>query len=87
MTGIVRNGASHSDRNDIPYHMSLSGMLLNSGDGTFQCVVSGDMSVLVGTFTDNTGGPAMMIAQKRGVITSYSIHYTKLYERSTTPSS
>lgn len=66
MTGIVRNGASLSDRNDIPYHMSLSGMLLNSGDSTFQCVVSGDMSVMVGTFTDNTGGPAMMIAQKRG---------------------
>jgi hypothetical protein len=66
MTGIVRNGAPLSDRNDIPYHMSLSGMLLNSGDSTFQCVVSGDMSVIVGTFTDNTGGPAMMIAQKRG---------------------
>lgn len=66
MTGIVRNGSSLSDRNDIPYHMSLSGMLLNSGDSTFQCVVSGDMSVIVGTFTDNTGGPAMMIAQKRG---------------------
>ena len=66
MTGIVRNGASLSDRSDIPYHMSLSGMLLNSGDSTFQCVVSGDMSVIVGTFTDNNGGPAMMIAQKRG---------------------
>ncbi|MGB7971436.1 MAG: hypothetical protein WCF31_05640, partial [Candidatus Deferrimicrobiaceae bacterium] len=66
MTGIVRNGSSLSDRNDIPYHMSLSGMLLNSGDSTFQCVVSGDMSVIVGTFTDNNGGPAMMIAQKRG---------------------
>lgn len=65
MTGIVRNGSSLSDRNDIPYHMSLSGMILNPGDDTFQCVVSGDMSVMVGTFTDNTGGPAMMIAQKR----------------------
>jgi hypothetical protein len=66
MTGIVRNGTPLSDRADIPYSMSLSGMLLNPGDNTFQCVVSRDMSVMVATFTDNTGGPAMMIGQKRG---------------------
>jgi hypothetical protein len=41
-------------------------MLLNPGDNTFQCVVSRDRSVMVATFTDNTGGPAMMIGQKRG---------------------
>ena len=46
--------------------MSLSGMLLNPGDNTFQCVVSRDMTVMIATFTDGTGGPAMMIAQKRG---------------------
>jgi hypothetical protein len=66
MTGIVRNGTPLSDRADIPYTMSLSGMLLNPGDNTFQCVVSRDMSVMAATFTDNTFGPAMMIAQKRG---------------------
>ena len=66
MTGIVRNGTPMSAREDIPYTMSLSGMLLNPGDNTFQCVVSRDMSVMVATFTDNTGGPAMMIGQKRG---------------------
>jgi len=66
MTGIVRNGSSSSDRDNIPYTMSLSGMLLNPGDNTFQCVVSSDMSVMVATFTDTTGGPAMMISQKRG---------------------
>jgi len=66
MTGIVRNGTSLPSRDGIPYGMSLSGMLLDPGDGTFQCVVSGDMTVMVGTFTDTTGGPAMMIAQKRG---------------------
>ena len=66
MTGIVRNGTSLSDRGNIPYTMSLSGMLLNPGDNTFQCVVSRDMSVMVATFTDNAGGPAMMIGQKRG---------------------
>ena len=66
MTGIVRNGTSLGDRDGIPYTMSLSGMLLNPGDNTFQCVVSRDMSVMVSTFTDNTGGPAMMIGQKRG---------------------
>jgi hypothetical protein len=66
MTGIVRNGTSLSAREDIPYTMSLSGMLLNPGDNTFQCVVSKDMSMMVATFTDNTGGPAMMIGQKRG---------------------
>jgi len=66
MTGIVRNGSSASSRVDIPYTMSLSGILLNPGDNTFQCVVSRDMSVMVSTFTDNTGGPAMMIGQKRG---------------------
>jgi hypothetical protein len=66
MTGIVRNGTSLSARDDIPYTMSLSGMLLNPGDNTFQCVVSKDRSVMVATFTDNTGGPAMMIGQKRG---------------------
>ena len=63
MTGIVRNGSSMSSRGNIPYTMSLSGMLLNPGDNTFQCVVSKDMSVMVATFTDNTGGPAMMIAR------------------------
>ena len=66
MTGIVRNGSSASSRMNIPYTMSLSGMLLNPGDNTFQCVVSRDMSVMVATFTDSTGGPAMMIGQKRG---------------------
>jgi hypothetical protein len=66
MTGIVRNGTPLPSRDGIPYSMSLSGMLLNPGDNTFQCVVSGDMSLMVGTFTDNTGGPAMMIGQKRG---------------------
>jgi hypothetical protein len=66
MTGIVRNGASLPDRGGIPYTMSLSGMLLNPGDNTFQCVVSRDGSAMVATFTDNTGGPAMMIGQLRG---------------------
>jgi hypothetical protein len=66
MTGIVRNGNSLSARNDISFTLSLSGMLLNPGDNTFQCVVSADMTLMVGTFTDNTGGPAMMIAQRRG---------------------
>ncbi len=66
MTGIVRNGSPLSAREDIPYTMSLSGMLLNPGDNTFQCVVSRDTSVMVATFTDNTGGVAMMIGQKLG---------------------
>jgi hypothetical protein len=66
MTGIVRNGSPVSSRGNIPFTMSLSGMLLDPGDNTFQCVVSKDMSVMVATFTDNTGGPAMMIGQKRG---------------------
>ncbi len=66
MTGIVRNGTPLPDRNNIPYTMSLSGMLLNPGDSTFQCVVSRDRSVMVATFTDGTGGPAMMIGQRRG---------------------
>src|SRR4030066_1770906 len=66
MTGIVRNGSPVSSRVNIPFTMSLSGMLLNPGENTFQCVVSKDMSVIVATFTDNTGGPAMMSGQKRG---------------------
>ena len=66
MTGIVRNGSPVSSRGNIPYTMSLSGMLLDPGDTTFQGVVSRDMSVMVSTSTDTTGGPAMMIAQKRG---------------------
>jgi hypothetical protein len=66
MAGIVRNGIPLSDRENIPYTMSLSGMLLNPGDNTFQCVVSRDGSVMVATFTDSTFGPAMMIVQKRG---------------------
>ena len=69
MTGIVRNGIPVLlGRSNIPYTMSLSGMLLNPGDGTFQSVVSRDMSVMVATFTDTIGGPAMMIAQKRGAV-------------------
>jgi hypothetical protein len=66
MTQIIRNGTPLPDRDHIPYTMSLSGMLLNPGDNTFQCVVSRDRSVMVATFTDNIGGPAMMIGQKRG---------------------
>ena len=66
MTGIVRNGTPLPARDNISFTMSLSGMLLNPGDNTFQCVVSRDMSVMVATFTDNIGGPAMMIGQKRG---------------------
>jgi hypothetical protein len=66
MTGVVRNGSSLPDRNNIPYTMSLSGMLFDPGDSTFQSVVSRDRSVMVATFTDSTGGPAMMIGQRRG---------------------
>lgn len=66
MSNIVRNGSSVSPKDNIPYTMSMSGMLLDPDDNTFQCVVSGDMSVMVGTFTDGAGGPALMIAQKRG---------------------
>ena len=66
MSGSVRNGILLPDRDNIPYTMSLSGMLLNPRDTTFQCVVSGDLSMMVATFTDSTGGPAMMIGQKRG---------------------
>jgi hypothetical protein len=66
MTGIVRNGSTVASRINIPFTMSLSGMLLNPGDNTFQCVVSKDMTVMIATFTDSTGGPAMMIGQKRG---------------------
>ncbi|HZW35465.1 MAG TPA: hypothetical protein VFF01_00900 [Candidatus Deferrimicrobiaceae bacterium] len=66
MTGIVRNGSPMPSRGNLPYFMSLSGMLFNPGDNTFQCVVSRDMSVMVASFTDNIGGPAMMIGQKRG---------------------
>jgi hypothetical protein len=66
MIGIVRNGTLLPDRGPVPFTMSQSGMLLNPGDTTFQCVVSRDMSVMVATFTDTTGGPAMMIGQKRG---------------------
>jgi hypothetical protein len=64
MAGIVRNGTSLPARNDIPYSMSLSGMLLNSGDDTFQCVVSSDMSVMVATYTDGTGGYPFSIQVK-----------------------
>ena len=64
MTGS-RNGSLVS-RSNSPYTMSLSGMLFDPGDSTFQGVVSRDMSVMVSTFTDVTGGTAMMIAQKRG---------------------
>ena len=70
MTGIVRNGSPVSSRVNIPYSMTLSGMLLNPGDNTFQCVVSRDMSVMVSTFTDTTGDFAMMIGQKRGGVFS-----------------
>ena len=65
MTGIAQNGSPVS-RTNIPYIMSTSGMLFDPGDSTFQGVVSRDMSVMVSTFTDATGGTAMMIAQKRG---------------------
>ncbi|MBE0603814.1 MAG: hypothetical protein IH611_09315 [Deltaproteobacteria bacterium] len=66
MTEIFRNGISRADRNDIPYRMTLSGMLLDSADNTFQCVVSRDGDTMVATFSDSLGGPALMIGQKRG---------------------
>jgi hypothetical protein len=66
MTEIFRNGISQADRNDIPYAMTLSGMLLDSADITFQCVMTRDRDTMVATFTDPYGGPALMIAQKRG---------------------
>jgi hypothetical protein len=66
MADIVRSGNPSGIGSNIPYTMSLSGMLLNPGNSTFQSVVSRDMSVMVATFTDTTGGPAMMIALKRG---------------------
>ena len=66
MTDRYRNGTTLTDRDNLRYTMSLSGMLLKPDDNTFQCVVSRDRSMMVSTFTDNTGGPGMMIVQKRG---------------------
>ncbi len=66
MTGVVRNGASMPNLDNIPYTMSQGGMLHSSDDNTFQGVMSKDMSLFMATFTDNTGGYSMMIAQKRG---------------------
>jgi hypothetical protein len=66
MTGIVRNETPLPDRGQIPYTMSMSGMLFHPGDNTFHSVISRDMSVMVATYTDNIGGPAMMIGQRRG---------------------
>jgi hypothetical protein len=66
MTGLVRNGTSMPSVDNIPYTMSQGGMVHSSDDNSFLGVMSKDMSLMMATFTDNTGGYSFMLAQKAG---------------------
>lgn len=70
MTGIVRNGVAMPAVGDIPYTMTPGGMVFSAQDNTFHAVMSKDMSLMVATFTDNTGGFSLMMSQKRGGVFS-----------------
>jgi hypothetical protein len=62
MSGIVRNGSSLADRGNIPYTMSLSGMLLYpGGNTTFSQMLGsgGPFSSSRMTFTMNGGEMTM----------------------------
>lgn len=66
MTSLVRNGMPWPSMDNVPFAMFPCGIVRMDNDNTFHGFLSKDKTMMAATWTDNTGGSALMIFQKRG---------------------
>ncbi|MBI5576932.1 MAG: hypothetical protein HY896_11285 [Deltaproteobacteria bacterium] len=66
MTSLVRNGMSWPSMDNVPFAMFPSGIVRMDNDNTFHAILSKDKTMMAATWTDNTGGSALMIFRKQG---------------------
>ncbi len=66
MTSLVRNGMSWPSLDNVPFAMFPCGIVRMGDDNTFHGFLSKDRTMMAATWTDNTGGSALMIFRKQG---------------------
>jgi len=66
MTSLVRNGMPWPSMDNVPFAMFPCGIVRMGDDNTFHGFLSKDRTMMAATWTDNTGGSAMMIFRKQG---------------------
>ncbi|MCL5884649.1 MAG: hypothetical protein M1377_04815 [Deltaproteobacteria bacterium] len=66
MTSLVLNGMPWPSMDNVPFAMFPCGIVRRGDDNTFHGFLSKDRTMMAATWTDNTGGSAMMIFRKRG---------------------
>jgi hypothetical protein len=66
MTSLIRNGMSWPSTDNVPFSMFPCGIVGRGDDNTFHGFLSKDRTMMSVTWTDNTGGSALMIFRKRG---------------------
>ena len=66
MTSLIRNGMPWPSTDNVPFSMFPCGIVGMGDDNTFHGFLSKDKTMMAATWTDNTGGSALMIFRKRG---------------------
>lgn len=66
MTSLIRNGMPWPSTDNVPFSMFPCGIVGMGNDNTFHGFLSKDRTMMSATWTDNTGGSALMIFRKRG---------------------
>jgi len=66
MTSLVRNGMPWPSMDNVPFAMFPCGIVRMGDDNTFHGFLSKDKTMMAATWTDNTGGSALMIFRKQG---------------------
>ncbi len=66
MTSLIRNGMPRPSTDNVPFSIFPSGIVGMGDDNTFHGFLSKDRTMMAATWTDNTGGSALMIFRKRG---------------------
>jgi hypothetical protein len=66
MTSLIRNGMPWPSMDNVPFSMFPCGIVGMGIDNTFHGFLSKDRTMMSATWTDNTGGSALMIFRKRG---------------------
>jgi hypothetical protein len=66
MASLVRNGMPWPSTDNAPFSMFPCGIVGMGNDDTFHGFLSMDRTMMSATWTDNTGGSALMIFRKQG---------------------
>jgi hypothetical protein len=66
MTSLFRNGMPWPSMDNVPFAMFPCGIVRLGTDNTFHGFLSKEKTMMAATWTDNTGGSALMIFRKQG---------------------